>query len=167
MVSIHTMKQSNSKHVKNKRASRFGKIVMIIGGIFGLTGAIYKYFFNKRQKELKYRDMYIPAGHFTNPEREIAVTKEIASIIDDSDYIEESKTVFVQLLQDILHNELSNAKKVWVMNANQEELQVDKHIFEEDGQLFLGSSNQNVMLKNVCRLKYRNKIYFDKDTIMH
>lgn len=160
------MKQSNSKHLKKKRASRFGKIVMIIGGIFGLTGVIYKYFFNKREKKLIHRDVYIPVGHFTNPEREIAVTKEIASIIDDSDYIEESKTVFVQLLQDILHNELSNAKKVWVMNANQEELQINRHIFEENGQLFLGNRNQNVLLQNVCRLKYRNKIYFDKDTIM-
>ena len=159
------MKQSDNKQVKKKRAARLRKMVSIIGGTIGFAIVLYKVISKRKKQQPIHTNIYIPIGSSTNLNEEIAVTKEICHLDDAAEYVEEQEQVFEQLIQDILHNELLNAKKVWVTNSCQEEMQIEKHIFEEKGHLLLGNSEKNIKLQDVYKLKYRNKIYFDRDFI--
>ena len=96
---------------------------------------------------------------------EIAVTSEVCHSETVTECMEEEGESIEQLIQDILQNELHSAKKVWVTNLNQEEMQVEKHVFFENGHFFLGNSEKNISLQYVYKLKYRNKIYLDRNTI--
>jgi len=163
------MKQSDNKQ---KKSTKLRKIISIIGATIGLATVLYKMVSIGRKKQTIHTDKYIPIGSNTNPDEErvheeIAVTKEINHLDDEKDCIEEQEGVFEKFLQDILHYELPNAKKVWVTYSNQEEIQVEKHIFEEDGHFFLGNSNKYIKLLDIYKLKYRSKIYFDRDSSNH
>ena len=160
------MNQSDNKQVKKKRAARLRKMVSIIGGTIGFAIVLYKIISKRKKQQPIHTNIYIPIGSSTNFNEDIAVTKESCHLDDLTEYMEEQDKVFEQLIQDILHNELLNAKKVWVTNSSQEEMQIEKDIFEEDGHFFLGNKAKNISIKDVCKLKYRNKIYFDRDSMI-
>ena len=151
------MKQKVIKHPKKERANRLRTIISIIGGTIGLAVVFYKFITKQRKQQSIHSDIYIPIGS----NDEIAVTKEISDV---TDCIEEQMTSFEQHIQDILYNELSNAKKVWVTNSSQEEMQIEKSTFKVDGQIFLGNNAKNISINDICKLKYRNKIYFERDS---
>ena len=157
------LKQLDNKQPKKKRTARLRKIVSIIGGTIGFVMFFFKIRSKRRKEQPIHTDYYIPIGSNINPIGEIAVTKE--HFDDASTCVQEKEDIYGQLIQDILHNELFNAKKVWVKDSNQEEMQIENNIYEEDGQFFLGNSGKNTKLKDIYTLKYRNKIYFDRDTI--
>ena len=164
------MKQLNNKKTMKKRTARFRKIVSIIGGSIGLVTVIYKILSYRKKLKPLHSEVYIPIGQpfIIN---EVKATEEVAATYDDekvqpneqSNMNEEYKSepFTEQLLLNILQNELHLAKNVWVTNLQQEEIQLNKRIFEKEGHLYLGNNEKNIKLQDVCKLKYRNKVYFD------
>ena len=151
-----------------KRAARFRKIVSIIGGSIGLGTVIYKILAYRKKRKPLQSEVYIPIGQPTiinevKATEEVAATYETVQVYEQSNMNEEYKNepFTEQLLLDVLQNELHLAKNVWVTNLQQEEIQLNKRIFEKAGQLYLGNNEKNIKLQNVCKLKYRNKVYFD------
>lgn len=159
------MKQSDNKQPKKKRTARLRKIVSLISGTIGFAMIFYKFISKRRKKQQINSETYIPIGNSTNSDEEIAVAKEVCNRDGVTECVEVQEEVFEQTIQDILQNELFNAKKVWVTDSNQEEMQIENKIFEENDHFFLGNSVKNLMLQDLYKLKYRNKIYFDRDTI--
>lgn len=62
---------------------------------------------------------------------------------------------------NLLQDDLKDAKKVWAILKNGEEIQMNNFIFEEADILYLGSKRKNVGLANIQTIKYRGKIYLD------
>lgn len=168
VVTIHIMKQLNNKKIMKKRTARFRKNVSIIGGSIGLVTVIYKILSYRKKSKPLHSEVYIPISQHSIinevlATEEVAATYETVQANEQSNMNEEykNKPLTEQLLLDVLQNELHLAKNVWVTNLQQEEIQLNKRIFEEAGHLYLGNNEKNIKLQDVCKLKYRNKVYFD------
>ncbi|MGF7535520.1 hypothetical protein AAGG74_17855 [Bacillus mexicanus] len=62
-------------------------------------------------------------------------------------------------IKEVLSNELKNAKKVWAILNNGEELQLDNNVFEESKVTYLGNTKNYVKLLDIQQLKFRKKLY--------
>ncbi|MCU9595234.1 hypothetical protein OEV82_12370 [Caldibacillus thermolactis] len=67
----------------------------------------------------------------------------------------------IMKIKNLLQHDLKEAKKVWAILKDGEEIQMNNSIFEESGILYLGSKRKNIELANIQTIKYRGKIYLD------